>query len=66
LNARNEKLENEVTAIHAHTKLIEEMKPWEIETRKLNPTNINSPYGKKCMCDALNSYLAENNEQNKR
>jgi superfamily I DNA and RNA helicase len=27
LNARNEKLENEVTAIHAHTKLIEEMKP---------------------------------------
>jgi hypothetical protein len=40
------------------------MKPWELECAKLNEVNIKSPYGKKCMCDALNSYLAENNEQN--
>jgi hypothetical protein len=66
LISRNEKLESEVSDIHAHSKLIEEMKPWEIECRKLNKTNLNSPYGKKCMCDALNSYLAENNEENKR
>jgi hypothetical protein len=43
---------------------LDDMKPWEIETRKLNATNINSPYGRKCMCEAMNSYLAENNASN--
>lgn len=63
LDAKNKLLEQEIENIKSDSKKIADMKPWDIEVSKLHTGNIKTTYGKQKMCDAMNAYLAENNQE---